>query len=137
MGRLREVVLWSPAREETRKIVEAIPQAAGWRLRFEGIDDPETAKLYAGRWICVPATEAKRPAGGWIEADLVGLPLVDETENVLGTCKGLADLPTLSIAVTGTDGKDVIFPMEGPLAPVVDLDATRIQAERETWDALS
>lgn len=106
-------------------------------MRFAGIDDPETAKLYGGHWICVPAAQAKRPEGGWIEADLIGLPMVDETGIVLGVCKGLAELPTLSIAVTGTDGKDVIFPMEGPLAPVVDLDAKRIQAERETWDALS
>ena len=137
LGRLREVVLWSPVREETRKIVEAISQPAGWRLRFEGISDPETAKLYGGNWICVPADKAKRPEGGWIEADLIGLPMVDETGIVLGTCKGLADLPTLSIAVTGTDGKDVIFPMEGPLAPLVDLESKQIKAERETWDALS
>lgn len=117
--------------------MEAIPQAAGWRLRFAGIDDPETAKLYGGNWICVPAEKAKRPEGGWIEADLVGLPVVDEDDAVLGTCKGLADLPTLSIAVTGADGKEIIFPMEGPLAPVVDLEAKRIRADRETWDALS
>jgi len=137
LGRLREVVLWSPVREESRKIAEAIPQPAGWRLRFEGISDPETAKLYGGSWICVPAEEAKRPDGGWIEADLMGMPVVDETGAVLGTCKGLADLPTQSISVTGTDGKEIIFPMEGPLAPTVDMDSKQIKVERETWDALS
>lgn len=137
MGKLREVVLWSPVREETRKIVEAIPQPAGWRLRFEGICDPETAKLYGGSWVCVPAEQAKRPDGGWIEADLLGMPVVDENGAALGTCKGLADLPTQSITVTGIDGKEIIFPMEGPLAPVVDMESRQIKAERETWDALS
>lgn len=106
-------------------------------MRFEGISDPETAKLYGGNWVCVPAELAKRPEGGWIEADLVGLPMVDETGAVLGTCKGLADLPTLSIAVEGAHGKEVIFPMEGPLAPTVDLEAKTVVVERETWDALA
>lgn len=137
LGRLREVVLWSPVREEIRRIVEAIPQPAGWRLRFEGISDPETARQLNGSWICVPAEQAKRPEGGWIEADLIGLPVVDEAGTVLGTCRGLADLPTLSIAVTTESGKEVVFPLEGPLAPVVDLDAKMLRVDKESWDALS
>lgn len=137
LGRLREVVLWSPVREEIRKIVEAIPQPAGWRLRFEGISDPETARLLNGCWICVPVEQAERPEDGWIEADLIGLPVVDETGTVLGTCRGLADLPTMSIAVTTAPGKEVIFPLEGPLAPVIDLDAKKLLVDKESWDALS
>ena len=131
------MVLWSPIREETRTIVEAIPQPAGWRLRFEGISDPETARLYNGSWVCVPASEAERPEDGWIEADLIGLPVVDETGAALGTCKGLADLPTLSISVESSDGHEIIFPMEGPLAPEIDLDSKRVVVDRESWDALS
>ena len=106
-------------------------------MRFEGISDPETARLYNGSWVCVPAEEASRPKGGWIEADLIGLPVVDETGAVLGTCKGLADLPTLSISVKAANGPEIIFPMEGPLAPEIDLDAKRVVVDRESWDALS
>lgn len=137
LGKLREVILWSPVREETRKIVEAIPQPAGWRLRFEGISEPETAKLFNGCWVCVPAEKATRPKGGWIEADIIGMPMVDETNAVLGTCKGLPDLPLPSLSVTGQNGKIVIFPLEGPLAPQIDLGAHVARVEREVWDALS
>ena len=106
-------------------------------MRFEGISDPETAKLYGGSWICVPAEQATRPKDGWIEADLISLPLIDENEIVLGNCKGLANLPMMSIAVTSVAGKEIILPMEGPLAPRIDLEGGKLVVDREVWDALS
>jgi len=134
---LSEVVLVNGRSQKVTKIVDAMAAGPLWRLSFEGIRDPETAKLYSGSWICVAEAAAQRPKDGWIEADLVDLPLVDETGIVLGKALGLADIPTFALRVASTDGKEIVLPMEGPLACTVDIHTRRVVVDRETWDALS
>ena len=134
---LSEVVLVNGRSRRETKIVDAMAAGPLWRLSFEGIRDPETAKLFSGAWICVAEAAAQRPKDGWIEADLVDLPLVDETGIVLGKALGLADIPTFALRVASIDGKEIVLPMEGPLACVVDLAKRRVVADREIWEALS
>lgn len=104
---------------------------------FEGINSPEEARLYSGLWICVPESEATRPVDGWIEADLVGLAVVDEEGKPCGTALGLADLPTLCLRVSVSGHGELLLPMEGPLACRVQREQSRIVVDREVWDAMS
>lgn len=134
---LTSVVLVRSGVPRDAKIVRAISHSAGWRLSFDGISDPESAKLHSGSWICVPDGLSTRPEGGWIEADLVGMPVVDASGAVLGKGLGLADLPTQSVRVSATDGSEIILPMEGPLACSVDVPGKRIVVDRDVWDALA
>ncbi|HNY31800.1 MAG TPA: hypothetical protein PKO15_13015 [Fibrobacteria bacterium] len=135
LGAIREVILAGPSGFQQARISSAISSPTGWRLLFDGIRSPEEARLFSGRWICIPESEATRPPGGWIEADLVGMPVVDQTGSRRGTAEGLADLPTLSLRVALEGGAEVILPMEGPLACKVDVDQGRIEVDAEVWEA--
>lgn len=137
LATLRDVYLTGPSGAKQVRIAKAISSGTGWRLLFEGINSPEEARLFSGLWICVPESEATRPVGGWIEADLVNLPVVDETGKACGTALGLADLPTLSLRVRGPGNTELLLPMEGPLACRVQREQGRIEVDREVWDAMS
>ena len=134
---LSEVVLVSGRSQRETRIVDAMAAGPLWRLSFEGIRDPETAKLLSGAWICVPEASVQRPPGGWIEADLENLPVVDAQGSVLGRALGLADIPTFALRAVGDDGTEVVLPLEGPLACRVDMASRVVFADREIWDALS
>jgi len=134
---LSEVVLVTGRGRRETKLLDAIAAGPLWRLSFEGIRDPETAKFLSGAWICVPEASAQRPAGGWIEADLEGLPVVDAEGSPLGRAMGLADIPTFALRAEAPDGREIVLPLEGPLACTVDMPSRRVVADREIWDALS
>ncbi|HXP89537.1 MAG TPA: hypothetical protein VN931_01295 [Fibrobacteria bacterium] len=134
---LSEVVLVNGRTRRETKIVDAMAAGPLWRLSFEGIRDPESAKLLSGAWICVPEASVQRPPGGWIEADLENLPVVDALGAVLGRALGLADIPTFALRVVAEDGTEIVLPLEGPLACRVDMASRRVVADREIWDALS
>ena len=134
---LSDVVLVFSRGTREIKIVDAASQPGGWRLSFEGVFDPESAKALSGAWICVPETQASRPEGGWIEADLVDLPVVDETGAVLGKALGLADIPTSALHASALDGTELVLPLEGALAARIDPERKRVEVPRELWDALS
>jgi len=134
---LSEVVLVSGRSQRQAKIVDAMAAGPLWRLSFEGIRDPESAKLLSGAWICVPEASVQRPEGGWIEADLENLPVVDAQGSVLGKALGLAAIPTFALRAEGPDGTEIVLPLEGPLACRVDMASRRVVADREIWDALS
>lgn len=137
LSTLREVLLSGPSGAKPMRIAKAISSGTGWRLSFEGIQNPEEARLYSGLWICIPESQATRPEGGWIEADLVGLPVVDELGSPCGTALGLADLPTLSLRASDPNNVERILPMEGPLACRVQREKGQIEVDREVWDAMS
>ena len=133
---LSDVVLALARGTRNVKIVGAIPQSGGWRLSFEGVHDPESAKALSGAWVCIPEAQASRPEGGWIEADLVDLPVVSETGSVLGRALGLADIPTRALRAEASDGTEIVLPLEGQIAASVDLDERIVLVDRELWDAL-
>lgn len=133
---LSDVVLVFPRGTRNVKIVGATSHTGGWRLSFEGILDPESAKALSGAWICIPEAQASRPQGGWIEADLVDLPVVDETGAVLGKALGLAEIPTAALYASALDGTELVLPLEGALAAKIELEHRRIDVPRELWDAL-
>lgn len=137
LAKLRDVVLSGPAGTKQTRISKAISSPTGWRLTFEDIRSPEEARLFSGRWICIPESEATRPANGWIEADLVGLPVVDPSGALRGKAMGLADLPTLCLRVALSDGAEVLLPMEGPLSCTVSLETGRIEVDPDVWDAMT
>lgn len=134
---MKEAHLWSRGRLERRTIQAARVTGPVWLVRFEGLDAPETAKLLNGALLLVPDSDVVRPAGGWIAADLVGMPVVDLAGEPLGTGLGLADLPTQAVHVSSLEGPERVLPLEGPLAAKVDVESRRIVVDRELWDAMA
>jgi len=128
--------LWSRGRLERRAIRAARVTGPVWLVLFEGFDAPETAKILNGSMVLVPDSDVVRPACGWIAADLVGIPIVDENGVELGHGAGLADLPTDSVKATALDGTELVLPLEGALAARIEIEAKRIVVDRELWDAM-
>jgi 16S rRNA processing protein RimM len=134
--KMKDAYLWSRGRLERRTIQAARVAGPVWLVRFEGFDAPETAKALSGSFVLVPDTDVVRPAGGWIAADLVGLPVVDQEGVALGTGLGFADLPTEAVRVKALVGPGRVLPLEGPLAADIDMAEHRIVVDRDVWDAM-
>jgi 16S rRNA processing protein RimM len=133
---MKEAHLWSRGRLERRTIQAARIAGSVWLVRFEGYDAPETAKVLNGAMVLVPDSDVVRPAGGLVAADLVGMPVVDQAGEPLGTGLGFADLPTEAVRVKANSGPDRVLPLEGPLAAQIEMDARRIVIDRDVWDAM-
>ncbi len=107
-----------------------------WLLRFEGIDSPEAAKIWHGSFLCVSDDEVKRPVSGWVAADLPGMKVADETGAVLGEAVLLEELPAgPAILCRGTDGSEVLLPLQGTFSASVDALSCTVSVTRETWEA--
>jgi len=133
---MKEAHLWVRGRLDKRTIQAARVAGPVWLVRFEGYDAPETAKALNGAMVLVPDSDVVRPPGGWIAADLVGMPVVDLGGEALGSGLGFADLPTEAVRVKALSGPDRVLPLEGPLAARIEMDARRIVVDRGVWDAM-
>ncbi|MCB9496504.1 MAG: hypothetical protein H6686_06415 [Fibrobacteria bacterium] len=134
--RMKEAHLWLRGRLERRSIQAARVAGPVWLVRFEGFDAPETAKILNGAFVLVPDADVVRPEGGWIAADLVGMPIFDLAGEPLGQGAGLADLPTQAIKARALDGVELVLPLEGPLAATIDMVERKITVDRDLWDAM-
>lgn len=57
--------------------------------RLDGVDTVEAAMLLKGKTVQIRRTDAKLPEGSFFLADLIGLSVVDEEGNRLGTLKDI------------------------------------------------
>lgn len=62
-------------------------------LRFEGIDDPEHARAYVGAELFAERAEIALGPDEYLDADLIGLRLIDETGRELAVVVGVEHFP--------------------------------------------
>lgn len=62
-------------------------------LRFEGIDDPERARAYVGAELFSERAEVALGPDEYLDADLIGLRLIDEAGRELGVVVGVEHYP--------------------------------------------
>lgn len=93
-------------------------------LKAEGINDPETARLYKNRILYVRREDLKLPEGRVFICDLIGLPLIDvDTQTTVGTVKdvvnrGASDLYLLDLG----GGREEYFPAVKDFLVNVDIE---------------
>jgi len=95
-------------------------------LKLAGIDAASAAAELAGRFVVAPADEIPElPEGTHYEAQLVGLPVVDEAGKELGCIEDVLETGgTDVLVVVSHDGAEILIPFAR--AMVVAIDAQRV-----------
>jgi 16S rRNA processing protein RimM len=93
-------------------------------LAFEGIDSPEAARALAGSELYGEQVEAELGPDEYLDADLVGLRLLDEAGRELGKVTGVRHFPAQDCLVVGTAGS--LVPLVKAFVRRIDLAAGTI-----------
>ena len=93
-------------------------------VKFKGIDSPEDARFISGWDILVPREQASKLGKGEVYiADLLGMKLVYENEEVGEVVATIEGAQALLLEVLALDGKKYLVPyMKGIYVSDVDLD---------------
>jgi 16S rRNA processing protein RimM len=100
--------------------------AKGLILRFEGIDDRDTAAALHGARLLVPARALpKLPKGSYRAADLVGLGVWDAALGFLGNVTSVRRYPSCDMLVVGD--KELLVPLLAAYGAEVHLREQQIR----------
>jgi len=122
-------LLWRRGDEE-RPLVIAGSRPHGGRLllRFEGIEDPETARALAGGELLVAGTEAvPAPEGFYYSHRIAGWRCENAAGRPLGVVEGLEQTaagPLLTVATP--EGKSVLVPFVASIVVEIDEAGGRV-----------
>ncbi len=126
---LKEVTLQREGKSRKAEIEQVLNHSGELLVKFKGIDSPEDARFISGWDILVPRQQASKLGKGEVYiADLLGMKLVYEKEEVgevVGTIEGAQ---ALLLEVLALDGKKYLVPyMKGIFVSDVDLDTGTIK----------
>jgi 16S rRNA processing protein RimM len=101
------------------------PHNEGLLLGFEGITTPEKAGRYRNQILSIAASEVSElPEGEFYFHELLGLEVVDEAGNLLGTLTEILETGANDVyAVTDSAGHELLLPAIPEVVLDVDLDA--------------
>ncbi len=105
------------------------PHNEGMLLGFEGVTTPELAGRYRNQILSIVASEAsKLPKDEFYFHELLGLEVVDEVGNPLGTLTEILETGANDVfVVTKTSGHELLLPAIPEVILNVDLDAKTIK----------
>lgn len=124
----------TPGNPESRheiKVESATPFKGGLIVKFEHLNDRNSAELWRSRYLLVPMDEVAPPDNGEVFVhDLVGMEVYDQTDTNLGEIVGTYELPQgLAIEVRVESGRTVLVPFRDEFILGVDSDNRRIQVD--------
>lgn len=93
-------------------------------LAFEGIATPEDVRAFVGRTIYARAPNVTLAPGEYLDADLIGMRLVDATERELATVVAVQHFPAQDCLVVGP--QRALVPMVKAFIRRVDLSTRTI-----------
>lgn len=93
-------------------------------VTFEGYSTPEAVRELNGAEVFAEASEIVLGPGEYLDADLVGLRLVDAEQNELGTVVGVAHFPAQDCLIVGERG--ALVPMIRAFVGAIDLEKRTI-----------
>ena len=97
-------------------------------VKFKGIEDINMAEKYKGCYIKIKRENAKKlPKDTYFIADLIGLPVYDESGNLLGKVDDIYNNKSHDIYVVKDElGKQILLPSTKEVIKQVDIDNERI-----------
>jgi 16S rRNA processing protein RimM len=101
-------------------------------VKFAGVDDRTAAEALRGTNLVVDVDATARPTDPdeFYDHHLIGLKVVTPDGGQVGTVADVLHLPAQDVlAVTRTDGVEVLVPFVSELVPFVDLDAGTLTVE--------
>ncbi|NLG97926.1 MAG: 16S rRNA processing protein RimM [Chloroflexi bacterium] len=104
-------------------------------LRFAGIATPEEAGRLRNKIIYVKTSELPDlPEGEYYHHQLMGLKVVDETGQMLGTLESILETKANDVyVVIGVDGKELLLPAVEEVVQDVDLEKGEIRVRPQEW----
>lgn len=93
-------------------------------IKFQGIDNVETARNLVGKVLYLDKDEIELPEGYHFVVDLIGCKIVnDDTNKEIGTVKDVKNLGASDIYyIDGNDGKEYLFPAVDEFIVSTDTD---------------
>lgn len=97
-------------------------------IKFKGIEDINMAEKYKGCYIKIKRENAKKlPKDTYFIADLIGLPVYDESGNLLGKVDDIYNNKSHDVYVVKDElGKQILLPSTKEVIKQVDIDSERI-----------
>jgi 16S rRNA processing protein RimM len=88
------------------------PHAKGLLVRLRGVNTPELAGQLRNTWVFIKTREAPAlPEGKYYQYQLIGLNVVDESDNLLGTLTEIIETGANDVyIVTDAAGKELLLP---------------------------
>jgi len=96
-------------------------------LAFEGVDTPEAARALAGAALYAEHNAVALGPGEYLDADLIGLQLIDASGRDLGRVLGVEHYPAQDCLVVGPDR--ALVPLVKAFIRAIDLEQRTILAE--------
>ena len=121
---LKEVTLQREGKSRKVEIKQVQNHSGELLVKFKGIDSPEDARFISGWDILVPRQQASKLGKGEVYiADLPGMKLVYENEEVGEVVSTIEGAQALLLEVLALDGKKYLVPyMKGIFVSDVDLE---------------
>lgn len=105
----------------------------GWVVKFMGIEDRNGAEALVGQYVASPQEDLPRTDDGeYYWADLIGLQVVNEADEPLGTVTSLIETGANDVLVVREGKKERLLPFVDAVIKQVDLPARTI---RVAWGA--
>ena len=115
------------------KVTQAKPHGATVVAKLEGLDTREDVLALKGKRVSVRREVLPEPGEGhYYLADLVGLEVVNEQGEVLGTIERLFSNGAQDVMALQADGKERLLPWVASVVKAVDLEGGRVTVE---WGA--
>lgn len=120
--------LLRPDGEETAAgVIGARPKGRGWILGIRGIEDRDEAAAWRGSLLIAPRASLPEPEDGeWYVADLVGLAVVTDRGESLGTLDEVLHLPANDVFVVRGGRGEILLPVTDEVVREVDREAGRV-----------
>ena len=100
------------------------PHQMGLLVKFQGVDTPEDAGLFRNQWAYVEAKDVPLPEGQHYKHELLGLKVVDESDNPLGELIEIMETGANDVyVVRDNSGKEILLPNIPSV--ILDLDVDR------------
>ena len=110
------------ARETT--VASVAVDGRGIRMMFANVSDRTAAEELVGSLVFVDDdAKVRLPKGTFFVHDLVGIDVVDENGNAVGTLKEVLKYPAQDVYVIDANGKDVLIPAVKEFVKKIDVAA--------------
>jgi 16S rRNA processing protein RimM len=111
-------------------VSHVVVESRGVRLQLSIASDRTAAEKIVGSLLFVDEKDSVRPPKGtFFIHDLVGLNVVDETENTIGILKDVLKYPANDVYVVVKDGKEILLPAVKEFIKKIDLETRTMRVK--------
>jgi 16S rRNA processing protein RimM len=112
---------------EPKRVERARPHGGRWLMQLDGVATPEAARSLAGRRVAVRERDLPPlDAGQFYCYELIGLDVVDDAGERIGTVRDVVPGGGSDLLVVDTGAQERLIPMVDRMVTAVDLARRRI-----------